>query len=171
MYEWSLAKRSTPLLLSKGTLDLDLGTKDDNLIAELAKSEDPKVVSFSPDLNCIRVGPRVFVKEKTGNYVNLDNLELMTEESQPCFDHVMLQESNLVLASRTKLSAIVPTRDRKQKLVAGKKNEKPDADAASKEETKNLSLDDSKDKVSSHSSYRAKQSRPEVQHGNIARPG
>ena len=149
MYEWSLAKRSAPLLLSKGTLDLDLGTKDDNLIAELAKSEDPKVVSFSPDLNCIRVGPRVFVKEKTGNYVNLDNLELMTEESQPCFDHVMLQESNLVLASRTKLSAIVPTRDRKQKPVAGRKNEKPDADAASKEETKNLSLDDSKDKVSS----------------------
>ena len=138
-----------PLLLSKRTLDLDLGMKEDNLIAELAKSENPKAISFSPDLTCIRVGPRVFVKEKTSNYVNLNNLELMTEELSPCFEHVVLQNSNLVLASRTKLSAIVPTRDRKQKPVAGKENEKPDADAASKEETKNLSPDDSGDKVSS----------------------
>ena len=149
VYEWSLEKRSAPLLLSKGTLDLDLGTKDDNLIAELAKSEDPKLISFSPDLTCIRVGPRVFVKEKTSNYVILNNLELMTEESSPCFENVVPQKSNLVLASRTTLSAIVPTRDRKQKPVAGKENEKPDADATLKEETKNLSPNDSKDKVSS----------------------
>ena len=149
VYEWSLEKRSAPMLLSKGTLDLDTETKDENLIAELAKSENPKVISFSPDLSCIRVGPRVFVKEKTGNYVNLDNLKLVTEESSPCFEHVVLQKSNLVLASRTKLSAIIPPCDRKQKPVASKKNEKPDVDVASKEETKNNSSDDSKERVSS----------------------
>ena len=149
VYEWSLEKRSAPMLLSKGTLDLDTETKDENLIAELAKSENPKVISFSPDLSCIRVGPRVFVKEKTGNYVNLDNLKLVTEESSPCFEHVVLQKSDLVLASRTKLSAIIPPCDRKQKPVASKKNEKPDVDVASKEETKNNSSDDSKERVSS----------------------
>ena len=151
MYEWSLEKRGTPVLLSEGTLDLALGMKDESMIAELAKSQDPKVISFSSDLSCIRIGPRVFVKEKTSNYVDLSNLELMTEGSSPCFEYVGHQKSNLVLASRTKLSAMIPTRDRKQKTVAGKEeNEKPDADTASKEETKNVSLDDSKDKVRSN---------------------
>ena len=149
VYEWSLEKRSAPVLLSKGKLGLYLGTKNENLIAELAKSEDSKLISLSPDLTCIRVGLRVFIKEKTGNYVNLDNLELMTEESSPCFEHVVLQKSNLVLASRTKLSAIIPTRDRKQNPLAGKENEKPDVDAALKEETKNVSPDDSKAKTPS----------------------
>ena len=137
------------MLLSEGTLDLDLGTRDESKITEIAKSQDPKIISFSPDLSCIRVGPRVFVKEKTGNYVDLNDLELMTEESSPYFEHVVLQKSNLVLASRTKLSAMVPSHDRKQKTVAGKVNEKPDADTSSKEETKNLSPNESKDKVSS----------------------
>ena len=137
------------MLLSEGTLDLDLGTRNESLITEMAKSQDPRVISFNPDLSCIRIGPRFFVKEKTGNYVDLNNLELMTEESSPYFEHVELQKSNLVLASRTKLSAIIPTHDRKQELVAGKVNEKPDADTASKEETKNVFPDESKDKVSS----------------------
>lgn len=149
IFEWSLEKRSVPVSLSEGTLDLDLGTKDESMIATIAKCQDPKVISFSPDLSCVRIGPRLFVKEKTSNYVDLHNLELMTEESSPCFEHVELQKSNLVLASRTKLSAILPTHDRKQKPVAGKANEKPDADTASKEETKNGSPDESKDKVSS----------------------
>ena len=119
------------------------------MIATMAKSQDPSVISFSPDLSCIRIGTRVFVKEKTNNYVDLNNLELMTKESSPCFEHVELQKSNLVLASRTKISAIFATHDRKPKSVAGKENEKPDADTASKEETKNVSPDESKDKVSS----------------------
>ena len=148
MYEWNLENRSAPVLVSKATLDLDMGTKDEDLIAKLTKSEDPKVISFTPDLTCIRVGPRIFVKDKTSSYVNLDDLELMAEESSPCFEHVVLQKSNLVLASRTKLSSIVPTHDRKQKPVAGKENVKPDADAASKEEPKNVSSDESKEKVS-----------------------
>ena len=137
------------MLLSERTLYLDLGTRAESMITEMAKSQDPKVISFSPDLSCIRIGPRVFVREKTGNYVDLNNLELMTEESSPYFEHVELQKSNLVLASRTKLSAIIPSHDRKQKPVAGKVNEKPDADTASKEETKNVFPDESKDKVSS----------------------
>ena len=149
MYEWSLEKRSEPVLVSKATLDLDMGTKDEDLIAELAKSEDPKVISFSPNLTCIRVGPQVFFKDKTSSYVNLDNLGLMTEESSPCFENVVLQKSNIVLASRTNLSSIIPTRDRKQKPVAAKENVKPDADAASKEENKNVSSDELKEKVPS----------------------
>ena len=148
VYEWSLEKRSAPMLLTEGTLNLDVGTKDDNnILAELAKSEDPKVVSFSPDLSCLRIGPQVFVKEKTGNYADLKTLELMMEESSPCFEHIVLHGSKLVLASRTRLSAIVPIRNRKQKAAAGKENEKPDADAASKEENKNVSSDESKEKV------------------------
>ena len=149
IYEWSLEQRSAPVLLSERTLDLDLGTTVESMITEIAKSQDPKVVSFSPDLSCIRIGPRVFVKEETGNFVDLNNLDLMTEESSPYFEHVELQNSTLVLASRTKLSAIIPSQDRKRKLVVGKANEEPDADTASKEETKNISADESKDKVSS----------------------
>ena len=137
------------MLLSERTLDLDLGTTVESMITEIAKSQDPKIVSFSPDLSCIRIGPRVFVKEETGNYVDLNNLELMTEESSPYFEHVELQKSNLILASRTKVSAIIPSQDRKKKPIVGKANEKPDADTASKEESKNVSADESKDKVSS----------------------
>lgn len=137
------------MLLSEATLDLDLGTRAESMITEMAKSQDPKVVSFSPDLSCIRIGPRVFVKEKTGNYVDLNDLDLMTEESSPYFEHVELQKSNLVLASRTRLSAIIPTHDRKRKAVTAKVNEKPDADAASKEQVENVSPDESKDKLSS----------------------
>ena len=137
------------MLLSEGTLDLDLGTRAESMITEMAKSQDPKVVSFSPDLSCIRIGPRVFVKEKTGNYVDLNDLDLMTEESSPYFEHVELQKSNLVLASRTRLSAIIPTHDRKRKPLTAKAKEKPDADAASKEQVENVSPDESKDKLSS----------------------
>lgn len=137
------------MLLSEETLDLDLGTRAESMITEMVKSHNPKVISFGPDLSCIRIGPRVFVKEKTGKYVDLNNLELMTEESSPYFERVELQKSSLVLASRTKLSAIIPTHDRKQKPVVGKVNEKPDADATSKEETNNISPDESNDKVSS----------------------
>ena len=148
VYEWSLEKRSAPMLLTEGTLNLDVGTKDDNnILAELAKSEDPKVISFSPDLSCLRIGPQVFVKEKTGNYADLKTLELMMEESSPCFEHIVLDGSKLVLASRTRLSAIVPIRNRKQKAAVGKENEKPDADAASKEENKNVSSDELKENV------------------------
>ncbi len=156
MYEWSLEKRSTPVLLSEGTLDLGLGTKDESMIAELAQSQDPKATSFSPDLSCIRIGPQVFVKEKTSNYVDLNDLELMTEESSPCFEYVGLQKSNLVLASRTKLGAILPTHDRKRKPVAGKKNEQPNVDTASKEETKNVHPDESKDEIASDTSSPSK---------------
>ena len=137
------------MLLTEGTIDLDLGTRAESMITEMAESRDPKVVSFSPDLSCIRIGPRVFVKEKTGNYVDLNDLDLMTEDSSPYFEHVELQKSNLVLASRTRLSAIIPTHDRKRKPVTAKVNEKPDADAASKEQVENVSPDDSKDKAPS----------------------
>ena len=137
------------MLLSERTFDLDLGTTVESMITEMAKSQDPKVVSFSPDLSCIRIGPRVFVRKEDGNYVDLNDLELMTEESSPYFEHVELQKSILVLASRTKLSAIIPSQDRKKKTAVSRENEKPDADKASKEETKNVSPDESKDKVSS----------------------
>ena len=148
VYDWSLEERSAPVLLTEGTLNLDVGTKDNNnMMAELAKSEDSKIVSFSPDLSCLRIGPRVFVKEETGNYADLETLEPMMEESSPCFEHVVLHGSKLVLASRTRLSAMVPTRSRKQKPVAGKENEKPDADVASKEENKNVCSDESKEKL------------------------
>ena len=159
MYEWSLEQRSAPILISKRTLELDLGTIVESMITEMANSQDPKVISFSPDLSCIRIGPRVFVKEETGNYVDLNNLELMTEESSPYFEHVELQKSTLLLASRTRLSAIIPKQDRKQKSVAVKVDKKTDADEQLKEEsnieetkneeTKNVSPDESKDKTSS----------------------
>ena len=157
IYQWSLEQRSAPVLLSERTLDLDLGTAVESMITEMAKSQNPKVVSFSPDLSCIRIGPRVLVKKETGSYVDLNKLELMTEESSPYFEHVELQKSTLVLASRTKLSAIVPSQDRKKNPVVAKVNEKPDVNESLKEKSKNeetkneetkiVSLDE-KDKVS-----------------------
>ena len=136
------------MLLSERTLDLDFGTTVESIITEMAKSQNPKVVSFSPDLSCIRFGPRVFVKKETGNYVDLNNLDLMTEESSPYFEHVELQKSNLVLASRTRLSAIMPSQDRKKN---DKVNKKPDVDAASKERSKDASTDESKDQANTPS--------------------
>ena len=87
-----------------GTLDRSSG--------EISPCRGLKDISLSPDLCCLRIGSRILVKDEGGRYSEIQRLEILSEDSPPYFEDVVLKESHLVLASREKAERIDEPRGR-----------------------------------------------------------
>ena len=147
---WGLDRRNSLKLVSEAALTMNLDGENKNLITQLYKDEQQstisKIVSFSPDLSCVSIGPRILVKGGNGHYVDVDGLDLMTEDYPSFFEDVIFRRSHLVLASRANLNVKPAShgRSKANKAEGDMDASKPDPNVETNSSTTSPPLGESK---------------------------
>lgn len=103
---WSIPSQAMAPMLG---LDTTISTNFDmKKFADLTS----KLVSFTSDLGFLRIGPQIFVADSGGEYHAVDGLNTTSRYPNAYFEGMTSRGSLLVVASRTKLPAIVEPQGR-----------------------------------------------------------
>lgn len=104
---WNLLNREMPALLAfDSTISTSLDRKrwaDANMRSE----------SFSPNLDILRIGSRIFAVNSKGEYRAVIGLDIESDHPNLCFEDITSRGSLLVVASRRKLPAVIEPHGRK----------------------------------------------------------
>lgn len=133
---WRISSQAmAPLLGSDATISTDFDRK---------KWADPnsKLLSFTSDLGFLRIGPQIFAADSGGEYHAVDGLNTTSRYPNAYFEGMTSRGSLLVVASRTKLPAIVEPQ-RREAVKADLSSDKQIASSGI------LALDSKSDKDSS----------------------
>ena len=129
---WYLPNREMPALLG---VNIAISTSLDR---KRWADHYMRSVSFSPDLDFVRIGSQIFSVNAGGEYHAIDGLDITSNHPNLCFEDITSRGSLLVVASRRKLPLITEPRGRK----AGKADQPSDnLLVSSGTPTSNLTLD------------------------------
>ena len=108
---WNLPNREMSAMLSvKTAISTSLDRK---------RWADAKVlsVSFTPDLDVLRIGSQIYSVNTGGEYRAIDGLEITSDHQNFCFEEITSRGSLLVVTSRRKLPTITEPRGREAAKV------------------------------------------------------
>ena len=103
---WSLSSQANPPTLG---LDATVSAQFDR---KQWASTNMKLISFTPDLDFLRIGSQVFYANSEGEYRPIVGLDVTSKHPNACFEDITSRGSLLVVASRKKLPAIAEPRGR-----------------------------------------------------------
>ena len=104
---WNLLNRKMPALLG---LNSAISTSLDR---KRWVDANMRSVSFSPDLDILRIGSQLFAVDSKGEYRAIVGLDITSDHPNVCFEDITNRGSLLVVASRRKLPTIIEPHDRK----------------------------------------------------------
>lgn len=108
---WNLPNREMPALLSVNTA---ISTRLDR---KRWTGANMRSVSFTPDLDFLRIGSQIFSVSTGGEYRAIDGLDIISDHPNFCFEDITCRGPLLVVASRRKLPAITEPRGREAAKV------------------------------------------------------
>lgn len=97
---WKFPDRGLPAQLCNNT------TLSTNLDRKRWTDADLRSISYTPDLEFLRIGSRIFSSSSGGEYDAVDGLEITSGHPDACFEDITSRGSIFVVASRRRIPAI-----------------------------------------------------------------